>query len=395
MDRLEDIVRFESANSAVAFRDRAYTDDEHAELLRDLVGLANAPVTGPRFLFLGVHDAGERRIVGLAPQTWSDLKHCLDSLLGGSVEPSLKVTVRALQVDGALVGMLCLTACDDPPYLLSTQAPDGLPAGSGWIRRGAQVFPLLRADLQRMFEAKLASTPSPDLAPRVGFPGDEPQSEVSLPALGLDELPSAVAAAKLRKVLEAKESARAVLGRTETQLSRLVHARVFGFDEPYESHSDDSLRIRIKRTADEYRAADEHYMFEVRAHKLELVVVNPGSSALLAAALHVTLPRLDTIGVAERLYASTDKAAIDAGYPHVKTGKHTVTIEADVGTIPAGTMIAAFRQPPRLWARPPAVGTTIPIDVTLHARELREPRRETLLVRIVPAPTPGKKPRRD
>lgn len=92
----------------------------------------------------------------------------------------------------------------------------------------------------------------------------------------------------------------------------------------------------------------------------------------------------------------TDKAAIDADYPRVKTGKHTVTIEADVGTIPAGTTIAAFRQAPRLWARPPAVGTTIPIDVTLRARELREPWRETLLVRIVPAPTKaGKKPRRD
>lgn len=109
MDRLEDIVRFESANSAVAFRDRAYADDEHAELLRDLLGLANAPVTGPRFLFLGVHDAsGERRIVGLAPQTWSDLKHRLESLLGGSIEPPLKVAVRALQVDGALIGMLSL-----------------------------------------------------------------------------------------------------------------------------------------------------------------------------------------------------------------------------------------------------------------------------------------------
>lgn len=110
----------------------------------------------------------------------------------------------------------------------------GLPAGSGWIRRGTKVFPLLRADLQRIFEAKLATKSSVEVTPRVGFPGDEPQGEVSLPALGLDELPSAVAAAKLRNVLEAKESARAVLGRTETHLSRLVHARVFGVDEPYE-----------------------------------------------------------------------------------------------------------------------------------------------------------------
>jgi hypothetical protein len=386
MRDLEDLVRCENANSALAFRERAYLANEHAELLRDLLGLANAPVSGPRLLVVGVRDGGDRRrIVGVAAQAWSDFRTRLEALLGDSIEPPLEVAVRALQIDGALVGVVCLTACDDPPYLLSARGAGGLPAGSGWIRRGTQLYPLLRTDLQRVFAAKYAAPPI-DVALRIGFPGDVPQSEIALPALELDALPSAVVAANLRKVLEAKQNAKDVLGRTETQVARLVHAQVFGVEQPYESHSDESLRLQIARTADDYRAADEHYAFEVRAHKLELVVANPGATALRAATLRATLPRLETIGIAERLYTNGDGPTRSDAYPRVQPGKHTVSIEVDIGTIPRGSVTSAFREPPRLWARRGAAGKTIPVDVTLYARELREPWRETLLIRILDRP---------
>jgi len=158
MGPLDDLVRFEGANSGLAFRERAYCASERAELLRDLVALANAGVRGPRFLFLGVSDGvgRERSIPGITRHDWSHVKHLLAASIE-AIEPRPKVGVRALEVDGALVGMLCLEECEDPPYLLGGDAGEGLAPGTGWVRRGTSVLPLLRRDLERLFESKARS----------------------------------------------------------------------------------------------------------------------------------------------------------------------------------------------------------------------------------------------
>jgi hypothetical protein len=385
MRALEDLVQFESANSGLAFREHVYAASERVDLLRDLIGLANAGVQGPRFLVLGVKDVvgGERAITGLAADVWNEWRAMLPALIAGATEPPLDVTVRTLQIDGKVVGALCLTACADQPYLISGRSHTDLPAGCGWLRRGPHLFPLLRQDLQRMFEAKLAgAAPSTDV--RIGFAGDEPRSAIALPVLRLERLPSAVAAKKIGKVLKAKQDAKS-MGKTRTDLMRLVHAQVFGVDRPFESHSDDSLRMQIESSKQGYRPADEYYAFEVRAHRLDVVVHNPGRVALDNSTIRMTMPRIEGIGIADRLYAAPDAQAPTSGYPRVKASARTISIEAEVGSLPAGNVVSVFEHAPRFWARPAAAGKTIPVDVTLHARELRDPVRETLTIRIVDA----------
>lgn len=385
MRALEDLVQFESANSGLEFRERVYSDAERADLLRDLIGLANASVQGPRFLVLGVRDivGGERVIAGLTAEVWNEWRAKLPALIDGTTEPPLDVTVRTLQLNGKTVGVLCLTACADQPYLVSGRNRTDLAAGAGWLRRGPHLFPLLRQDLQRMFEAKLAGA-APVFDVKIGFAGDEPRSAITLPVLRLERLPSAVAAKKLGKVLQAKQDSRA-MGKTQTGLVRLVHTRVFGVDHPYESHSDDSLRTQIGSSKHDHRPADEHYAFEVRAHRLDVVVRNPGRVALDNSSIRMTMPRIDGIGVAERLYAPPGGPTPPAGYPRVKASSRTISIEAEIGSLPAGNVVSVFEHAPRFWARPAAAGKAIPVDVTLHARELREPVRETLTIRIVDA----------
>jgi len=393
MSQLDDLVRLENANSALAFREHAYRMSERAKLLRDLIALANAAVRGPRFLFVGVRDVvgGERKFSGITERAWSELKHLLTGVLANAIDPPFKIQVRALEIDGALVGMLCVSECDDPPYLLSAQAGDGLAPGTGWVRRATKVLPLLRSDLQRLFEAKGAGHDG-TVDVRIGFapnghvqPHADPEGlrdEIVLPVLPLEAVPSAVAAERLHKLLEAKASARDVLGHTETHLSRLAHARLYGPEFAYQTHSDDSLRAQIAGAHEEYHGADAHYEFEVRAHPLQVLVSNRNGTALHAVTLALKLPRLEGIGVAEQRYPAADAAPSHDGYPIVHTTAHTIGIHGDLGVVPQGATVAAFRHAPRFWVREQAGGKTIPVDYTLHARELREPLRDTLLIRI-------------
>jgi hypothetical protein len=385
MNRLEELIRCESANSGLAFREHAYREAERTELLRDLLSLANAAVSGPRFLLVGVRDVpgGERALTGLTNGAWSELKRLLSAVLTEAIEPPLGVTARALKLDGVLIGMLRLGACEDAPYLLSQQAGRDLMPGAGWVRRGINVLPLVRSDLKRMFEAR---PPGPDREADVrlgfGLGSSEIADEITLPVMPLDARPSVVAADKLRELLEAQASAREMLGRTETQLARLMHARLFGADAVYESHGDESLRARIAGTAEEYADADAHYEFELRAHPLRVLICNGNGAALHAVTVMLTLPRIDGISVAERLYPAADAPPTDEGYPRVHAKPRTIEIRADVDAVPRGRTVSVFRHAPRLCVRETAAGKTIPVDYALHARELREPLRDTLLIKI-------------
>jgi hypothetical protein len=184
-------------------------------------------------------------------------------------------------------------------------------------------------------------------------------------------------------MLEAKESAKQILGRTETQLARLMHTQIFGIDRPYEKHSDESLRMLIGKTQHEYRAADEHYEFEIRSHKLDLVVQNRSAIAVESVTLRLKVPKIPGIGVAEQLCLPPGpKRGAAETYPTVSSGAHTIDIQTELGDLAAGATARAFREPPRLLIREAAAGKTLPIDYTLQARELREPVRDTLVIRV-------------
>jgi hypothetical protein len=383
MHELEPLIRLESANSGLAFRARGYEAGEQADLARDLLALANAAVQGPRHLVLGVQDAAgaTRTYPGIAPQAWHDVRRRVGAL-AGTIDPPLAVRARSVDLDGMTVGVLSLAACNDPPYLLGERAPPGLASGAGWVRRGTQQFPLLRKDLEQLFHAKLAA-PAQDVDITVGFAGDEPLGEVTLPVLGLDTLPSAVAAQKLKQVLQAKKNVRASTGGSGTRLTRLVHAQVFGMDQRYQSRSENSLRLQIVRAAEDHRVADKHYAFELRAHKLDVVLVNTGRTPLEDVVVQLKIGRTAATGVAKRLYMSAGATPAAAGYPRVTTVGRAICIEADVGRLAASKPTPAFKEPPRFWARPGAEGTTIPVHVKVSARGLREPIRETLLVHLV------------
>jgi hypothetical protein len=393
MAKLEDLALFEGANSALAFRDQPYAPSDAARFLSDVLALANAEVDGPRFLFVGVRDVAgsERTFPGVDAEAMSAMRRALPALLARSVEPPFKILLRALKIRGATVALLCLSECNNAPYLLRKSVA-GLPAGIGWLRRGTRQAQLTRADLQRLFERRIGSEPAAADV-RVAFAGEPPCEDLELPVLDLAALPSAVAAGRLRQLLEAKTNAKEVLGRTETRFDRLVHAQVFGVEQAYESHGDESLRLMIDTAKDEHAIADRHYELAVRAHKLELVVSNRGSVALESVMLRLRLPNLAGIGVADRLYSATGVDAETSGaYPLVSVGKHVIDIEAEIGSLAPGATVSAFREPPRLWLREPAAGKSIAVDYTVHARGLAEPVRDTLIIRIVAAAS--EKPKR-
>lgn len=383
MSTLEHLVRYESPHSGLAFRPHIYGPDEDASIVADCLALANAELKGRRFLFLGVDDRGAegRTLVGVDKSDLKRFKQRCARLLPASIEPELNATVRGVNVDDKLIAYIRIKDCLSPPYLAKQNLGDTLKAGVGFVRRGARNYPLQRSDMQQMFARSREVLPArPSI--RIGFAGKEPIDRLTLPVLAVSKLPSQLAAERLTSLLDAHDQARDVFGRTETQFSRLVHAKLFGVDTPYRKRSDSSLVAALGSVKGDYSAADRHYLYEVRAHKLNFMIANDGDSNLHNVRFRVSLPLTEGAGVADRVYTEDETEIAPGGYPAVVQGKRAVSLEAGLDTLYAGRSVRAFREPARFWVRKEAGGAAVTVDYSLSADELAEPLQGCLVIYV-------------
>lgn len=393
MADLREMVLHEAPHSGLVFREDAYGKGHNHELIRDVIALANAAVAGPRFIVLGVEVSarGRRRIRGVARESIEALQRMLPRAARKVIEPSLDITLRQTVVHDRIVGIVVIDGCADPPYLLSRDLSRSLHAGRGWVRRGTATHALVRADLLRMLaEPVPAAAPMPagdcDASLSLGFAGTDLSNEIALPALPLETLPSQLAAERLQKMLEGHASARDVLGRTETQFSRLLHAQLFGTEKSYEKHSDATLMQQLLAVGEENLAADQHYQFEQRAHRLQLEIRNDGELAVEPVTAVLTFMRLDGFGVSERVYAAPgEKTEPRAAYPAVEESASRFVVQTVTGRLRAGQSRPLFREPLRVWLREPAAGRTVLIDYTLQSRDLPHAVTGSLRLHVEPA----------
>ena len=374
MRALLELLQNEDTDSSLAFRERVYRRGDQSEMLRDLISLANAAVVGRRFLFLGVDDkpGRDRRFPGISERSWKSFCSVLPDYLGRTVEPRISLTLTAVEVAGVLIGAVCLEPCEDPPYLLARRISATMPAGGGWARRGIKQRRLVRNDLQRIFEARFRRQEIGDVV--VGFPGELPREELLLPVLPLDALPSAQAAHKINRMLEAKRVSRSVLGRTDTRIVRLVHAQVSGGTAPYRQQNTKTMRAILSSLPAEHAADDAHYEYELRTHRLNLLLNNLGDKPQNDLTLTLKIPRVDGVGIADRVYPAPGEAGPKVGmYPKVDVGPRTIAVQVTGLKIPGRGSVEAFFEPLRLILREAAAKQTIRIAYTLQGPTLRRP----------------------
>lgn len=384
MSSLEKVARTAFACPSVLFRERAYGSVERQAFIRDIVGLANALVDGPRYLILGARDCEpeERVFAGVTDKEVEAARERYQAEILRYIEPNLTIDVQPLQLDGVTLVILALNTCNEPPYLLKENLSNSMREGSGWILRTKEASRLRRADLQALFEKTLLG-PSNQPAIEVGFVAGGLVEELSLDVLDLLELPSHVAGEKIRKLIEAKQASRDLAGKTTTRLERLVFAREFGGNKPFERVSQTALSRRVDSAEEEYSEADDYYRHEIRTHKINIGLANVSDVDLRGALLTVDIPRVEGLGVSEYIrVAPGADAEPPVGYPVVDLEERRIRIHAKVAVAPRHETVGAFAQPLRLSLRAPAAGQTLPVDYRLHAENLREPMLGTLRLRV-------------
>jgi len=383
MKRLGKIVRSATPSTGVQFRPSEYGSAGARDFLRDIIALANAPVEGQRYIIVGAEiDAKGRKLLREVGREDFTGNPSYQALANEFIEPPVRIKYQPVMVDGKRVGVYEIGDCQDRPYMMRVDHSETLRRGDAYTRANDNAVKMGRRQLQSLFEQKFRESVS-DASIEIGFPGEIIHKDRKIAVCDLAQLPSAVATAKLKQLIDIKSGMKS--SGSTTMVARLTHARLFGTDSPYEDRSPDELAAEMRQIRQRFRNQDEHYLFEQHSQELQFVIYNQGDEIIHDASLSLVMPNHAAFYVASQLpRILKDDRFVDrtpaeqAEYPSVALSDDSVQVSSKLGDIESGELMDIFTAPLRVCVGTDLTGRRFGVQYSLFAKNLRAPARGKL-----------------
>jgi len=385
MNRLLKIARSATPGTDVQFCEDAYGSDGIRRFLRDVLAMANADVDGNRYIVTGVaFNKKDQKLLKSIDRSDFSGKPSYQSLVNDFIEPPVRVRYQPVSIDGKRVGVYEISACRDRPYMMRADYSEKLRRGDAYIRVGNAPVKMGRRQLQELFELKFHHSVSAENI-EIGFPGEIIHKDLHVPVVDLSHMPSAIAGAKLRQLLDIRE--KYTNSGSTTVMARLTHARLFGSDSPYEDRDAQELITEMAEIREKHKNEDDHFLFETKATNLQLVVYNQGEESIQNASLSLVMPNHNSFYVAKRLpKLPRDDRWVDRGpaehseYATVNLKDDSVHVSNTLGDISTDAPVQVFETPLRICVGQELKGRKLGIRYSLFGSNLRRPAKGKLRV---------------
>ncbi len=347
---------------------------DRENLVREVVGLANADIEGTRAILFGVNPAAIEgsSIVGIPEEAISDLKRA-HRLVSTLVEPMLDLAFIFDCINGKLVGALEIDGCDFGPYFLAQDLSAELCRGACWVRRDRELVAVERRELLNgdAPAAGPAVPVAPGVAPEkvklhVGFNRDPGSEFLEVDVPDTSEPPFAdeiLAGGDTKRSATFTQTLKEKVGTMTTQILKMK--------KQDRASSGDDAGNEIAR------AANQHYFYEERAVKLELCIRNDSGFDLGDLRAELGFPRIPGFDVADRIYTSpfdkrSELQAAQSGYPSVEHRKDAIFVRTTLGDLPTGHTEPLLRTPLRLAVGANALGKKVALQYVIRGPDGRK-----------------------
>jgi len=346
---------------------------DRESLVKEVIGLANARVDGPRNILFGVNagSVNGTKIVGIPDSAVGDLKRA-HRLVSGLVEPLLDLAFIFDRIDGKLVGALEIDGCEFGPYFLAQDLSEELRRGACWQRDGGALVAIDRRELMNghtQAGEEVAPVVLPDNVPMsVGFNNDPDCEFIEVPVPDSSNPPFAEegAGGETRKSRNIAQTLKDTM-RLTTQMLKM--AKTDQSPDTVSSDADDDGEEIAE-------AARKHYFYEECAAKVDLCIRNDSDIDIEDLAVELGLPRLPGLDVADRIYTSPfDKRSANTvnrlSYPDVEYRDDAMFVRTTVGLIPANHTQALLGTSLRFAVGTEALGKKLALRYVLRAADGR------------------------
>ncbi len=357
-----------------------FREHDQEELVKEVIGLANADVDGPRNILFGINAGGlnDSGIVGIAESVMADLKKA-HRTLSALIEPVLYLAFIYDRINGKLVGALEIDGCNDKPYIVGQNFSESLTRGQCWIRENRNLRAVQPTELVRTDTPEPARKPAKMGKPppiTVGF-NDEPDCELlELAIPDTSDPPFAEEEPQAKQPLDLKKTIKEKIGTVTTRILRIGGAHKRGPGAKPDESGIDAQIDKVDETATVVANANNHYFFEEKALRLNLCVCNKGSEGVENVSIKLGFPRVPDFDVVDRLYTSPfDKRPQHVikklGYPDVEHRDDAILVRGSLDQLAPNSPKQAFKCELRLAVGPRMQGKKIAVLYTLRGPDNR------------------------
>ena len=346
---------------------------EPTELVKEVIGLANADVDGPRYVLFGIN-AGAidgNKIVGINDEAAAELKKA-HRLLSAQIEPVVSLAFIFDRINGKLAGALEIDGGEDGPFVPGEEAAGDLSGEQTWVREGRDLRVVDISDLDstdahvstevpdKDTPAELLEIPSID----VGF-NEEPDCDfVELSIPDTSDPPFVEEKNDLGNQVGLKETLKNAVNTMTTKIVSLARGRSKDADP-------DSSTDVVKAAQDLITESENHYYYEEKALQLNFSLLNTGSHPVDELHIEFGFPKIDDFDISDRIHMSPfDKSSHPAtrnqGYPDVERGRKGFIVRNKIGVLEPAVRTPALKCPLRMAVGPGAQKRKVAILYTLR-----------------------------
>ncbi len=330
-----------------------FREPDAEELVKEVIGLANADVDGPRYILFGVNagamEAGS--YVGITDSAMANLKKA-HRQLSALIEPVVHLAFIYDKIDSKLVGALEIDGCDEGPYVVGQDYSAELSRGRCWIREGRELRSVHQSDLAAQSSPEVSGQHKLIEPPQliVGF-NDQPDCKLlKLAVPDTSDPPFAGGKKQVKKPLDLKQTIKKVVETVTVQILRL------GKKDKTESTNMDSTDM-FRKTQTVYADAADHYFFEEKALQLNFSVGNEGAEVVEDVSIELGFPRIPDFEIADHLFLSPfDKRSSNEiknmGYPNVDVLAKAIMVRGSLAELHPGSPAQVFKCPLRMAVGP-------------------------------------------
>ena len=393
MANIDDLIEYYDESLNLDFKGSQYPREKHADLIKDIIAMANADTNDERYIIIGViyNKEGRKELRGISRADFID-DAVYQELIQNNVEPDIKFEYSLYEYSGKCFGVFKIGNCDDKPYMMKKDY-NPLKKGDSWIRKGSHQPRMIRRDFDAIYERKMAL---------IGFTGhveilfEENESDsITIHTAGEVMLPSEVEAKRIRRAIEEKKNPSlkkpTILDFYGISAPDLSYA-LTGI-KPYHERTLEELEENLKNVSKNFATDDAYFLFEENGYRLNITLYNKGEQYVEDGEIHVHIPKVDGLLVAPRVTEEPDHNPYNiclpqdrSKYPTVTKSEKYVIIEEFVGDIKHHLPILAFGEPVRIFFDSTLQGEFIEIKCELFGKNLKKPITKALKVYLA-APT--------
>lgn len=338
------IIEFENENSGIDFKAIQYEKNRYAELLKDIIAMANADIEGERLIVTGVKHKpdGNKEILPIKNDKFID-SATYQQVVQENIEPDLKIEYDPHLFNGNLVGLLKIRDCYDQPYILKKDFGK-LKKGDCFIRKGTHQLKASRADLDRIYTKKDKKYNFDDSID-ISFSGTNYMKEITLSPIRNMELPSQRAEKKIRSIIKKKTEEKGKITPHADLLSeqlKLAALRPLLGPTPYENRSIDTLEQNLSEVEETYQEDDRYEFFEIHSFRLNFDILNSADEYIQDASVLIELVNNDSFIISDKILEKPDNGflpklppinSIILNYPQVNHVGEIIQIISEVGEV--------------------------------------------------------------